>query len=675
MSTSSAQTRSFCRICTSLCGILVDTEGEKVLRVHGDPDHPLSRGYTCPKGRALPQMHHHPDRLERPLMKKQGALQPVSWDECLDDLGKKLRSIIDEHGPAAVGIYFGSGIGMDAAGYQMAGALHAAIGTPAKFSPLTIDGTAKVLIASLVGGFPGLNARPDYDNAKLIIYIGINPIVSHGHAVATPLPPPTAVKAVRDRGQVWVIDPRRTETVDFASRHIAPRPGKDYALLAHVVKELLSEGANQKILANHTIDSQALRSAVDAFDRDTAAAIAGISTEELDALLAAIRGAKRVAIDTGTGVTMSAEGNLTQWLAWVIMILTDSMNRPGGVWFHPGFMHQMDAAPVPVFDNPITPGPASRPDLPGIIGEWPGAALSSEIEAGTMRAFLNLGGNLITAFPDEHALRPALEKLDVFLSLDIIANESTALSTHVLPTNDQLERADITFWDFLSSTVSAQYTPAVVKAAGERRPTWWILAELVRRLGGASPAPDEVTDANHEAMLANHTEHSRCTFDQLKAQRYIETERELPAPWVDEHIANFGGWRLAPAPLLEQMAQISASDLSSAAQLTSLQLVPRRQKRHVNAQLLYLGDTAEILLHPTDAMSAGIDDGQAIVVRSTRGELRGTARVDDQIRRGVVSVPHGHESANVNRLTDANDADPLTGMAHYSGLAVTVHPG
>src|SRR5438876_3516668 len=125
--------RSFCRVCTAVCGILVDVSGDEVVRVRGDRDHPFSHGYTCPKGRALPQMHQHPERLEQPLIKVGDRLQPTTWDKCLDDLGARLRTIIDHHGPESIGVFFGSGVGMDAAGYRMAEALYAAIGTPARF--------------------------------------------------------------------------------------------------------------------------------------------------------------------------------------------------------------------------------------------------------------------------------------------------------------------------------------------------------------------------------------------------------------------------------------------------------------------------------------------------------------------------------------------------------------
>jgi len=106
-----------------------------------------------------------------------------------------------------------------------------------------------------------------------------------------------------------------------------------------------------------------------------------------------------------------------------------------------------------------------------------------------------------------------------------------------------------------------------------------------------------------------------------------------------------------------------------------LLLVPRRQQRHLNAQLLFLGDRPEILLHPDDAMQRGISDGEDITISNPRGTLTGIAKVTDRIRVGVVSVPHGFEEANVNRLTDQFEVDPITGMARYGALPVNVSAG
>jgi len=645
-----------------VCGILVEVDGDVVTRVRGDRAHPLSQGYTCPKGRALPQMHHHPDRIERPQMRIDGRLRDTSWDACLDDLGTRLRSIIDRHGPESVGIFFGTGVGMDATGTRVAEALHAAIGTPAKFSPLTIDGTAKPLISDLVGGFVGLSGRPDYDSVDFMVFVGTNPVISHGHAIAVPNPTGT-VRAIAKRGQVWVIDPRRTETARLATGHLAPRPGTDHAVLAYLVREFLCEGTDPDVLVQ---DAELLAAAVAPFTLARTAELADVAPDELTGLLEAIRAADRVAIETGTGVTMTADkANVTQWLAWVLMILTGSMNKPGGFWFHPGFGYQLEGFELPISppDGSFGPGPRSRPGTQSFMGEWPCATLPDEIEAGNIRAVLNLGGSLLTSFPDTTVLEPALRKLEVLATTEIIANETAAISTHVLPTKDQLERSDITIWDALSSRVSAQHTPAAVAPVGDRRSMWWFLAELGRRLGHDVADPTQSDDT----ILAGVTGAARCSFDELTATGWVDAGHDLPAPWVEQHIERMGGWRLAPRVLVERLAVLRDP--------APLVLIPRRQMRRLNAQFDFLGDPAEVLINPDDGAAAGVVDGHAVTVRSANGELTGVAKLDPGIRRGAVSVPHGHVEANVNVLTDKDDIDLVTGMVRYSGVPVSLHPG
>jgi anaerobic selenocysteine-containing dehydrogenase len=659
--------RSFCRICTAVCGILVDVAGDEVVRVRGDQDHPFSHGYTCPKGRALPQLHHHPARLEHPMVKVGDALETTTWDACLDDLATRLHAIVEEHGPEAVGVFFGSGVGMDAAGYRTAEALYAALGARARFSPLTIDGTAKVLVSHQVGGFPGLNPHVDAEHAKLVVYVGVNPVVSHGHTSAMP-DPVSALRALRAHATIWVVDPRRTETARLASRHLAPRPGTDYGVLAFLVRELLAEGANADVLAGRSVGGDALAAAVEPYTLARAAALAGVAETDLVDLLDAVRRAGRVAVVTGTGVTMSAAANVTQWLAWVLMILTDSMNRPGGVWFHPGFGHQLESFDLPVLppDALFGPGPSTRPDARAFLGEWPCAVLADEIRAGTIRAVLNLGGHLVTAFPDANELIPALRSLDVFATIEIIANDTTALSTHVLPTKDQLERSDVTLWDFLMPRVAGQYTPPIVDTVGERRSTWWVLGELARRLGHHLRLLDG--DAlDDETVLGRLAAGARCPYDDLVAARWVEAPHELPAPWVERHLDRLGGWQLAPPVLVEQLATLEEPP--------DLVLVPRRQSRHLNSQLDFLGEVVEVVVHPDDAAAASVVDGGRVVVRTASGELEGIAKVDASVRVGTVSVPHGHQRANVNRLTCDDDIDATTGMAHYSGIPVSLHPG
>jgi anaerobic selenocysteine-containing dehydrogenase len=468
---------------------------------------------------------------------------------------------------------------------------------------------------------------------------------------------------------VWVVDPRRIETARLATQHVAPRPGADYAVFAFLVREILREGADHEVLAHRTAGGDALSAAVAPFTLAHAARVAGVSEAVMTQLLEAVRRAGRVAVVTGTGLTMSAGANVTQWLAWVLMILTGSMNRPGGVWFHPGFSHQFETFELPVSPPDgglFGPGPPTRPESSSFLGEWPCAVLADEIRAGNIRAVLNLGGHLVTAFPEANSLVPALRSLDVFATIEIIANDTTAISTHVLPTKDQLERADVTLWDFLLPRVAAQHTPALIDPIGDRRSTWWMLAELGRRLGHelADTSGEQATD---DVMLAKLSAGARSTFDELVAAGWFEKGHELPARWVDEHVDRLGGWRLAPQRLVDQLAALSDES-------APLVLVPRRQMRHLNSQLDFLDEVCEVIVHPDDAIAAGVVDGQRVIVRSAQGELVGLAKVDPSTRAGAVSVPHGHQRANVNALTCENDIDPTTGMAHYSGVPVSLHP-
>ena len=383
---------------------------------------------------------------------------------------------------------------MESAGFRMAEALHAAIGTPAKFSPLTIDGTAKPLVSDLVGGFMGLSGRTDLDNADFLMLVGVNPVVSHGHAISMPNPTGT-VRDIARRGQVWVIDPRRTETARLATGHLAPRPSTDHAVLAYLVREVLRDGMKTDVPVQGV---DALAAAVEPFTLEHTAAFADVPEAELTRLCAAVRGAECVAIETGIGVTMTAErGNVTQWLAWVLMILTGAMNRPGGTWFHPGFAYQLETfgefLPVTPIEGSFGPGPRSRPEAQAFINEWPCAVLPDEIEAGHIRALINVGGSLVTSFPETGKLIPALQQLEVFATTEIINNETTELATHVLPTKDPLERPDITIHDILSSRVSVQHTAcgggsgrrAAIDVVGVRRnrPTARLRPQLAGKSG------------------------------------------------------------------------------------------------------------------------------------------------------------------------------------------------
>ncbi len=657
---------SFCRICNAMCGILVTLEGDRVVRVRGDAEHPLSEGYTCPKGRALPAFHHDPRRLDRPAI----GGQEVGWDAMLDDLARRVQETLDVSGPNAIAMYLASGSAFDSAGRRAAERFLRVIGSAQKYTATTIDTPSKPLVAELIAGWSGLTPIWDDERSTLLVLIGSNPVVSHGHSNAMPSPL-RRFRGHRARGgEIWVVDPRRTETARVADRHLVPRPGSDWLVLAHLVKALLPEAGSSQDAALRMRASGVgeLRQALAPLTPTVTVAGTGISLEELDDLVAAVRRHGRVSALTGTGVSMSSTANVAEWLLWALHVVTDSYDQPGGMWFNPGYLLQLDTRSLPVSDGTPGAGPPSRPELPRRFDEWPCAALLSEIEAGNVRTVFVVGGNPATAFPDATRTRAALASLDTLAVVDVLPTETTELATHLLPAAGALERADLPLLlDGYQLAVATQFTPALVEPVAGRWPIWRMFGALGERLGidvlGRGLTSETATD---ESLLRPLAERSRGGADAVFAARHGVVDSGAVFGWVRRLLPD-GKWRLAPEQLIAQLAQAAPSPQGQ------LQLIAHRQLRTMNSQLRELTDTA-VMVAPSHAAELGGDGTEVEVVVAGR-VVTGTLRGDERIPPGAVAIPHGWSTPNVSGLTSADDdTDPLTGMVRQSALPAEIRP-
>ncbi len=664
--------RTYCRICPAQCGLIVTLDGERIVQARGDVDHPLSGGYTCPKGRAAPAFHHHPDRLDFPRL----GDRAVPWDGLLDDLAGRLRAIIETSGPAAVACYQGTWSWFDVLGRRASERLMRALRSPSVYSALTVDGIARSYVAELMSGHGSLLPNLDVAGTGLLLLVGTNPVVSHGHASALP-DPLTRLRQVAGRAGLWVMDPVRTETARLATRHLPVRPGADHVVLAHLVRELLAEGADRGYLAEHATDVDVLAAAVAPFTRAAVAAASGLDEGDLDDLVAAVRASGHVTVLTGTGTTMAPNANLTEWMAWTVQVVTGSFEQPGGAWFNPGYLMGLDERQLRIGDGRPGAGPASRPDLVGRFGEYPCAGLADEIEAGNVRALLVFGGSPLTALPDTARMRAAFARLDVLAVADVVETDTVAIATHVLPVTGQFERSDVTYYvELFLSAVAAQYTPAIVAPPAERMPLWWVLGCLGRRLGleildgGLDPETCSAEDLLN-ALVARSSADTTGLFDGPQT-RLADPSR--PRGWVHSRVLPSGRWRVAPAALVEQLASTPLRPH------TRLVLTPRRVTRRMNSAIGDVVATAArfedsaVLLNVDDADAAGIADGDAVRIRSRTGELVALARVRADVVAGTVSVPHGLPGQNVSLLTASTpgEVDRLTGMVVQSGLPVTI---
>ena len=276
----------------------------RVANVRGDHDDPVSKGYVCSKGRSLGRDHTHTARLNHCEIGRPANRRTVSPSEALDDLSSRLADVLAEHGPDAVATLTGIGIAFDNVSGPVLHRLIRRLGSCGVYTTWTVDNIAKPVTYQKMGGAPLLWQMIDTEHATLSILIGTNLVISHGHDFAFP-DPVRRLRAMSKQGEVWVLDPRSTETAKLADRHLPVRAGEDYAVLAYLIRELLRAGADRDYLRDHVRNVELLAQAVEPFELTAAAQRSGLEERDLLDLLAAVRRAGTIGLLTGTGATMS----------------------------------------------------------------------------------------------------------------------------------------------------------------------------------------------------------------------------------------------------------------------------------------------------------------------------------------------------------------------------------
>jgi anaerobic selenocysteine-containing dehydrogenase len=604
------------------------------------------------------------------LRRDDGQRSEISWEAANTELVQKLSRIIAEHGSDAVGVFKGTHHSFDALGRRMSNVFFRDLGTSRIFSPVTVDAPNKTLVPDLVAGAPYLFPLVDWDFANLVLIVGENPVISHGHPI--PITSPSAkIRDLRRRGgMVVVIDPRRTETAALADTHLQLRPGADPAVLGFLIREVLRRHPNEDYVLRYVYaDSlERLRELVEPLDLATAARIAGIPPESLQSIADQVERAGRLSIICGTGVSMGPAPNVGEWFAWALAAVTGSVDRRGGTVFNPGTLRPQEGGVLKRVAN-LGARAVSRPELPNFYGEIPSIALADEILSGGLRVLFSIGGNPLVCLPDRERVESALRALDLLVVVDIVENELTRISHLALPCADQFERDDITsVTDLGFPRPFVQMTRKIVEPAGEQRELWRIFWDLGHRLGlpkfqGPLPSGDE--------LMGQEARRSRVPWSVIEASA-SGVVGEAPGPgWLVPN--NIGGGRLDIAPIL-LFDEFRRWLIARAEPTTRFVLISGRLKDRVNS--LVMSDPPmppSARISPADAVELGLENGDRIEITSRNGAIEVAAEIAPSIRPGVVQVSHGSSSPAVNRLTSAIDSiDPLTGMPLYTALPVSI---
>ena len=633
--------------------MLAHVVGEAVVRVEGDRQHPLSRGYTCSKGRAIPKWHHSKDRISYPSVHGKRA----SWPICLDDLSETVRRLTDGGHFDRVAHYAGTGLYQDSLGWWAIARFFAALGSRQRYTSATVDIAPVYKAAELVTGYWNVFASwaPEDPSPLLTIFLGFHPCISY-----------------RKRGgELWVIDPRATRSAKLADHHVAPLPGTDIYILGWLVHEILASGYDSDELesACNRGDVARLKEAVQEFTLSRIVAASGVNADILLDLLASIRRHRKLAILPGTGISFGPHGILTDWLRWALLIITGSLDKDGGMRFNPSGYAPLEQTEWPAAapeDGAFAEAPKSRPDLPSSFGERPAAAIVDEIEAREIQSLFVAGGNPLTAFPHPERVRRALGTLKLFAVLDAFNNELTRIATHVLPVTWQLERSDVQFGD------RTQYTEAVVAPEGERKPIWWIFGQLAKRLDIEMFEGQIDVDTCTEKDVVNQFGRSaRGGIEAVKAAGTHGLSVPFRQGWLHERVLPDGRWRLAPAVLVKRLKSIWTHDPASV-RLVCGRVPDSNNSVHYFDQRHKTNEPPPILISPDIAARVDLSDGNWARIESTLGAVQGPVLVDSKLRPGVVWISHGWPQQNVASLTSGSNLDPLTGQPIQSAVPVTV---
>ena len=230
-----------CNLCEAMCGVRVEYEGNRVLSIRGDEEDPFSRGHICPKATALQAVYEDPDRLRQPMRRRNGAWEPLSWDEALDAAAEGLHAVQQAHGTDAVGVYLGNPNVHNTGSLLFASLFIRALKTRHRYSATSVDQLPHMLAAYWMFGHQLLLPVPDVDRTGYFLVLGANPIASNGSLMTAP-DMRGRLDALKARGgKLVVIDPRRTETAERADEHHFITPGTDALLLL----ALLARGARE----------------------------------------------------------------------------------------------------------------------------------------------------------------------------------------------------------------------------------------------------------------------------------------------------------------------------------------------------------------------------------------------------------------------------------------------
>ena len=699
---------TFCRFCHASCPIEVDLQGGQAVAIRGVPEDPIFAGYTCIKGRQIPEQMTHPQRLLKSLRRRpDGTFEELSSSEAMDEIATQLRRIIDTYGPRSVASYTGTGGYQNSLAVPAARAFHQGFDSPSFYTSVTIDQPAKSTAPFRVGIWEA--GYQDFSNADVLLAIGYNPMVSSFSPVGglQGTNPYVVLREAKNRGmKLIVIDPRRTEFATQADIHLAPKPGEDPTLMAGILKVVIDEGLFDHEFCDLWVSDLAqLADAVSTFTLDYVSARCDVPADDIVAAARMFATAQRGTSGTGTGPSMAPHSSLTEHLSIALNTICGRVNREGdslesGYFLYPETPRR---AQVHAARTPATGAPSRMRNLRGIRGEMLTTTLAEEILTpgdGQVRALIVSGGNPVVAWPDQELTVAAMKDLELLVVIDHRMSSTAEFADYVIAPTLSLERADIPhLMDRWFRAPYTNYTDAITERAGDVLNEWEVFWELSKRLGyplplagGDTPMDERPSD---DAMIDLAYAGSRMPMDEVRAnRRVVHPDKAMIVSAADPTCT--AKFTVAPDDIVAELGEVHVEGDSAVAlgvdpSLYPFRLVSRRLKHVLNSYGSSLsvlgakGTSNSAYMNPQDMLDHQLVEGDLIEIFSPRASVHGLVEAAPDVRRGVISMAHswGGSSLTDEKVRDIGSPtsrlvsvdkgyDRINGMVVQSAIPVRI---
>lgn len=671
--------KSICSLCGCNCGIKVKIDDNRILEVKGDKDHPVTKGFICPKGKALPSIIHANDRILKPLLKKDNEWIEIQYKEAIDIIVDKLQNLKEEFGPESLSLHTGEA-GVRRQFPEYAKRFCQVYGTPNYSAAGSHCHLSKTMANKVTQGFL---PKADFRNSKCIVLWGYNPTNAHPEEMLA------INESLRNGGKLIVVDPQETVLAKKSDIHFKVRPGTDGALALGLIHIVIKEKLYDKeFVENWTIGFDRLIELVDHYDPSRVEAITGVPKDTI------IQGARLYAknnpsnISPGIAIELLSNGFQT---ARAIAILQAIM---GNIDINGGGMANSPAPLLPLKIDNMDAGKEAigRKEFPLFYKTY-GVAQANilsdaiiEEKPYPIKAMIVIGSNPLLTWPNANKLRKAIEALDFLVVMDNFMTETAKHADLIIPGSIFLERNEIWNKVDLSGESIIGVSAKIIDSPGIVE--WDFISDLAKALGYEEYFPwkteEEAIEYRLQKLGLTFEDMKNMdygfVFGDFKEKKYLKAGFRTPSKKLEIYSNTLEEYGYDPLPKYIEPSENPFSDKDFAREypytLTSgARYLEYYHSRYRNVKSLkeYKNNyEPKARIHPELAQELEIADGEIINIESKRGSIVLKVEITEEILPTTIVIPHGWNDANANELTDNNVLDPISGFPSNRALQVKV---